>query len=52
MALTNSQYNTIMKTYEEKQLAGRQALDKRQDFVNKTIPEYKELSSQISSLVY
>ena len=23
MALTNSQYNTIMKTYEEKQLAGR-----------------------------
>ena len=50
MALTNSQYNTIMKTYEEKQLAGRQALDKRQDFVNKTIPEYKELSSQISSL--
>lgn len=50
MALTNSQYNAIMKTYEEKQLAGRRALDKRLSFVNKTIPEYRELSSQISSL--
>ena len=50
MALTNSQYNAIMKTYEEKQLAGRRALDERLSFVNKTIPEYRELSSQISSL--
>ena len=50
MALTNSQYNAIMKTYEEKQLAGRRDLDKRLSFVNKTIPEYRELSSQISSL--
>ena len=37
MALTNSQYNTIMKTYEEKQLAERHALDERLAFVNKTI---------------
>ena len=50
MALTNSQYNTIMKTYEEKQLTARRALDKRLDFVNKTIPEYQEISNQISSL--
>ena len=50
MALTNSQYNTIMKTYEEKQLTARHALDKRLDFVNKTIPKYQEISNQISSL--
>ena len=50
MALTNSQYNAIMKTYEEKQLAGRHALDRRLEFVNKTIPEYQEISSRISSL--
>ena len=50
MALTNSQYNKIMKTYEEKQLSSRRALDERQEFVNQTIPEYQELSSQISSL--
>lgn len=50
MALTNSQYNAIMKTYEEKQLAGRHALDQRQAFVYRTIPEYQEISSRISSL--
>ena len=50
MALTNSQYNTLMKTYEEKQLAGRRALEERQNYVNKTIPKYQELSSRISSL--
>ena len=50
MSLTNSQYNTIMKTYEEKQLAARRNLDYRQELVNKTIPEYQELSSKISSL--
>lgn len=50
MALTNSQYNTIMKKYEEKQLYARRDLDERQAFVNKTIPEYQEISSRISSL--
>lgn len=50
MALTNSQYNTIMKTYEEKQLKSRHALEERLDYVHKTIPAYQELSSRISSL--
>ncbi len=49
MALTNSQYNTIMKTYEEKQLASRQELDAKIAHVNKLVPKYKELSDQISS---
>ena len=50
MALTNSQYNAFMKTYEDKQLANRRALDEKLDFVNRTIPEYQKLSSEISSL--
>lgn len=50
MALTNSQYNTIMKTYEEKQLASRQELDAKIAHVNKKVPRYRELSEQISSL--
>ncbi len=50
MALTNSQYNTIMKTYEEKQFQNRHALDERLAYVNKVIPAYQELSSKISSL--
>jgi len=50
VALTNSQYNTIMKRYEEKQLAARHALDDREAYVNKNLPEYRELSSRISSL--
>ena len=50
MALTNSQYNTIMKTYEEKQLASRQELDVKIAHVNKNVPRYQELSEQISSL--
>ena len=50
MALTNSQYNALMKTYEEKQLNNRLSLDQRQSYVNKLIPEYAEISSQISSL--
>ena len=50
MALTNSQYNTIMKTYEEKQLASRQELDAKIAHINKNVPRYQELSEQISSL--
>ena len=50
MALTNSQYNAIMKEYEEKQLAARHALDARIDHVNRLLPEYQEITSLISSL--
>ena len=50
MALTNSQYNTIMKTYEEKQLKSRHALEEKQAFVKRELPEYQELSDRISSL--
>ena len=50
MALTNSQYNTIMKTYEEKQLTSILELDAKIAEVNKNVPKYQELSEQISSL--
>ena len=50
MALTNSQYNTIMKEYEEKQLAVRHALEDRINHVNKILPEYQAITSEISSL--
>ena len=50
MALTNSQYHSIMNLYEAKQLAERQALTERQNKVNQSVPGYQELSSQISSL--
>ena len=50
MALTNSQYNTIMKTYEEKQLILRQELDAKITYINEHVPGYKNLSDQISSL--
>ena len=49
MALTNSQYNAIMKTYEEKQLVSRQELDAKLAYVYKTIPEYRTISEKISS---
>ena len=50
MALTNSQYNTIMKTYEEKQLILRQELDAKITYINEHVPGYENLSDQISSL--
>ena len=50
MALTNSQYNTIMKEYEEKRLTARHVLDNKINYVNKLIPEYQKITSEISSL--
>lgn len=50
MALTNSQYNEIMREYEQKQLASRDQLLKRYDAVYKLLPELKELDQTVSSL--
>ncbi len=50
MALTNSQYNTIMRTYEEQQLAQRQRLDERASYVNTHVAGYEDISRQIASL--
>lgn len=50
MALTNSQYNTIMRTYEEKQLRNRLALEEKESFVRANVPGYEDICNQISSL--
>lgn len=50
MALTNSQYNAIMRDYNARQTMSRRILEKRTDRVYATIPEYKELLDTISEL--
>lgn len=50
MALTNSQYNAIFRTYEEQQLLARRQLEARIDYVNSHVAGYEDLTKQISSL--
>ena len=50
MALTNSQYDQIMKTYEEKQYQAHYELEKRKARLLAKIPEYREINSEISRL--
>lgn len=50
MALTNSQYQTITRQYEKKQLHSRQTLEDRKKYVRETIPGYSELEDEICSV--
>ena len=50
MALNNAQYNTIIRTYEKKQLHTRDVLDKHYQEVYNALPEYKQILSSISEL--
>lgn len=50
MALTNSQYNAIMREYNSKQTLSRHILEDRTRQVYETVPEYKEYLTQISLL--
>ncbi len=50
MALNNSQYDTILRTYEQKQLHNRNILDKRQQNVYNKVPEVSLINKEISSL--
>ena len=49
MPLSNSQYNALMRMYEEKQRKSRYLLEQRKDAVYQQIPEYEELDHQVSS---
>lgn len=49
MSLTNSQYDTIMRSYEEKQRVARHRLDNNTEIVYKNIPEYEELDRLVAS---
>jgi len=50
VALTNAQYDSIMRFYERTQFRNRQLHLERQDVVYKKIPEFQEIESSISSL--
>ena len=47
MPLTNAQYNTIMRAYDDKQAKHRALLEKRQTEIEQTIPAYRNLQTQI-----
>lgn len=50
MALNNSQYDSIIRTYEQKQLHNRNVLDKRREAAYAKLPELKEIHQSISAL--
>lgn len=50
MALNNSQYDTILRTYEQKQIQNRDLLDKRRKTVYNQVPELKKIHNSISLL--
>lgn len=50
MPLTNSQYDAIMRSYEEKQRAARYRLEKNTQEVYAKIPSYEELDRQVAAV--
>lgn len=50
MVLNNSQYDAIMRTYEQKQLHNHKELEKRYAIAYERLPELKELHESISAL--
>jgi DNA replication protein DnaC len=49
MALTNSQYDTIMRTYEEKQRAARLRQEEIREHIYQELPALKSMDEQIAS---
>ena len=49
MRLTNSQYDSIMRSYEERRRISRQTLEDRTRLIYEKIPEYEELDRRIAS---
>lgn len=50
MPLTNSQYDAIMRIYQQKQLANRARLLKRREEISEKLPAYQMLEEEIVSL--
>lgn len=50
MSLSNKQYDSIIRVYEERQNAGRCLMEKRRKEIGETIPEYDELERRSSSV--
>ena len=50
MALSNSEYNLIMRAYEERRYASKQEQTARTEDVYRKIPRIKEIQDEISSI--
>lgn len=50
MALSNSQYDTIMREYEDKQTRNRHLLEERTAYVYQHVDGYRELAESIASI--
>lgn len=50
MSLTNSQYDAIMRSYEERQRVVRRRLEQNTETVYRQIPAYEELDRQVASI--
>lgn len=50
MALTNSQYNTIIRDYEDRQTKNRHILEERKAYVYEHVDGYRELDESIASI--
>ena len=50
MSISNTQYNEIMRSYEEKRNKSRHLMDERRNEVYERIPEYKALDSSVASI--
>lgn len=50
MSLTNSQYDAIMRSYEEKQRTARRRLEHNTETVYRQIPAYEALDKQVASI--
>ena len=50
MALNNSQYDMILRSYEEKQLHSHMALEKRRQTIYEQLPELTDLQDEIALL--
>lgn len=51
MALSNSQYDALMRVYQQRQLDNKRDQDKRIQEVYEAVPEVAELSDQIAALM-
>lgn len=50
MALSNPQYESIMREYEQIRDENRSLLEKRRDEIRQKLPEYQELEAAVSSI--
>ena len=50
VALTKSQYDMIRRSYEEKQHKNHRLLIERKEFLDKTLPQYRQLEEMMGSL--